>query len=126
MKVPALAGAMLMAFGTSVLAGEDHGHGRVHHGGIAVEVRDVDFEMVGSNDAITIYVRDHNKPVSTERATGKVTVLSGAEKSEAALVPAGDNKLTAKGGFKLAKGTKVVALVELPGKKPFNVRFAVK
>ena len=44
---------------------------------------------------------------------------------EAPLLPAGDNKLSAKGGFKVTKGTKVVALVELPGKTPFNVRFAV-
>lgn len=86
----------------------------------------MDFEMVGAADAITIYVRDHNKPVSTAKATGKVTVLSGAEKSEATLVPGGENKLIAKGAFKTAKGTKVVALIELPGKKPFNVRFAMK
>ena len=104
----------------------EHGHNRALHGGVAVEVRDMDFEMVGAGDAITIYVRDHNKPVSTAKATGKVTVLSGTEKSEAPLVPAGENKLTAKGAFRMTKGTKVVALVELPGKKPFNVRFAVK
>ena len=35
-------------------------------------------------------------------------------------------KLEAKGAFKVAPGTKVVALVALPGKKAANVRFAVK
>ena len=40
--------------------------------------------------------------------------------------PAGDGKLQAKGSFKVAPGTKVVALVTVPGKKAANVRFAVK
>jgi len=37
-----------------------------------------------------------------------------------------EGKLEAKGAFKVAAGTKVVALVTLPGKKAANVRFAVK
>jgi len=41
-------------------------------------------------------------------------------------VPVGEGRLEAKGTFKVAAGTKVVALVTLPGKKPANVRFALK
>jgi hypothetical protein len=131
MKVRTVLGAIAIVFSASVsgAAGEhapEHGHNRALHGGVAVEVRDMDFELVGSGDVLTIYVRDHNKPVNTAKASGKVTVLSGTQKVEAPLVPAGENKLSAKGGFNVTKGTKVVALVELPGKKPFNVRFAVK
>ncbi|MDP3310314.1 MAG: hypothetical protein Q8S56_05030, partial [Polaromonas sp.] len=56
--------------------------------------------------------------------SGKLTVLNGAEKSEAELKPAGGNKLEAK-GVKLNKGAKVVAVLNM-GKKPVTVRFTVK
>ena len=131
MKCKIVCAAIAIALSTAAVAATkehapEHGHNRALHGGIAVEVRDMDFEFVGSGDVVTIYVRDHNEPVNTAKASGKVTVLTGTQKVEAPLVPAGDNKLSAKGAFNVAKGTKVVALVELPGKKPFNVRFAVK
>jgi hypothetical protein len=42
------------------------------------------------------------------------------------LSPAGDAHLQAKGSFAIKSGTKVVALVTLAGKKPINVRFAIK
>ena len=69
---------------------------------------------------------DHGKPAKTEGVSAKLTLLNGTEKSEAVLAPAGEGKLEAKGAFKVAAGTKVVALVMLPGKKAANVRFAVK
>ncbi len=53
-----------------------------------------------------------------------LTVLNGAEKSEAELVVAGD-KLEAK-GLKLAKGAKVVAALVTPAAKSITVRFTVK
>jgi hypothetical protein len=123
--------AIAIALSTAAVAATkehapEHGHNRALHGGVAVEVRDMDFELVGSGDVVTIYVRDHNKPVNTAKAAGKVTVLTGTQKVEAPLMPAGENKLSAKGAFNVTKGSKVVALVEVPGKKPFNVRFAVK
>jgi hypothetical protein len=39
------------------------------------------------------------------------------------LSPAGDNKLEAKGAFKVAPGTKAVAVVTLAGKPAQSVRF---
>jgi hypothetical protein len=104
----------------------EHGHGRAVHGGIAVASRDVDFELVPKAQVMTIYVRDHNKPVDTKGATGKITVLAGSERSEAVLSAAGENRLEARGDFKVAKGTKVVAIVHLAGRQPISVRFAVK
>jgi hypothetical protein len=56
--------------------------------------------------------------------TGKLTVLSGSEKSEAELAVAGD-RLEAK-GVKLAPGAKVVAALTTPAKKAITVRFTVK
>ncbi|RZI98250.1 MAG: hypothetical protein EOP39_27090 [Rubrivivax sp.] len=55
----------------------------------------------------------------------KLTLLSGAEQSQVDLAPAGD-KLQATGNFKVAAGTKIVATVQLQGRKPANVRFAIK
>jgi len=51
--------------------------------------------------------------------------LNGAEKSEAELLPAG-NKMEAKGSFKVAKGTKGIAVLTLAGKPPATARFEVK
>lgn len=96
------------------------------HGGIVAEANDMDYELVAKPDTITLHLRDHGKPAKTEGVSAKLTLLNGTEKSEAVLAPAGEGKLEAKGAFKVAPGTKVVALVTLPGKKAANVRFAVK
>ncbi|WP_375137494.1 hypothetical protein [Rubrivivax rivuli] len=71
-----------------------------------------------------IYVEDHGKPMAPNGLKGKLTVLTGAEKSEADLVVAGD-KLEAK-GVKLAKGAKVVAALTTSAAKATTVRFTVK
>lgn len=124
-----LLAALALAFTGSAFAAGDHGHGHEHkplHGGIVVEANDMDYELVARPDSITLHLRDHGKPAKTEGVSAKLTLLSGTEKSEAVLAPAGDGKLEAKGSFKVAAGTKVVALVTLPGKKAANVRFALK
>lgn len=118
------------ALATSIAhAAGDHGAGHDHqpqHGGIVVEANDMDYELVARPDTLTLHLRDHGKPAKTEGVRAKLTLLNGTEKSEAVLAPTGDGKLEAKGAFKVAAGTKVVALVTLPGKKATNVRFAVK
>ena len=129
MKTSNLFVALLFVVSANVLAAGKHDHGHEHkplHGGIVVEASDMDFELVAKADSITLHVRDHGKAASVKGATGKVTVLTGTEKSEAPLAPAGDDRLQATGSFKVSSGTKVVALVNLPGKKPVNVRFAIK
>lgn len=129
MKIAALLSALAFCCSGAAIAAGDHKHGHEHkplHGGIVVEVNDVDFELVAKADSIALFVRDHGKPAYTQGATAKVTLLNGTEKSEATLAPAGDNKLEAKGAFNVGSGTKAVATVTLAGKKPVNVRFAVK
>lgn len=121
--------ALTVSFSSSALAAGDHGKGHDHkplHGGIVVEANDMDYELVAKPDVITLHLRDHGKPAKSEGVSAKLTLLNGTEKTEAVLVPAGEGKLEAKGSFKVAPGTKVVALVTLPGKKAANVRFAVK
>ena len=118
----------LAASGTALAAG-DHAKGHDHkpmHGGIVVESNDMDYELVARPDTLTLHLRDHGKPAKSEGVSAKLTLLNGTEKTEAVLVPAGEGKLEAKGTFNVAAGTKVVALVTLPGKKLANVRFAVQ
>lgn len=127
MKFKTLLTAAGLAFAATAFAADGHSHDpKPMHGGIVTESSDIEFELLAKADSITVYVRDHGKPANTQGASGKLTVLSGAEKAEATLAPAGDNKLEAKGSFKVGPGTKFVATVNLQGKKPVNVRFALK
>ena len=106
----------------SAIAGGDH---KPKHGGVVVETKAGDMEIVAKADTIYIYFTDHGKPVKLEGAKAKVTLLNGAEKSEAELATAGD-KLEAKGAFKVAKGTKGIAVLTLAGKPPVTARFDIK
>lgn len=117
--------AVTAAFAASgnALAHED----KPKHGGVVSSTKDdISVELANKDGKAVIYVEDHGKPVPTVGATGKLTVLNGAEKTEMALEPSGENSLTAKGDAKLMKGTKAIAAVTLADKKAVNVRFAIK
>ena len=121
--------ALAVVATTAAHAAGDHGAGHDHkpqHGGTVAEANDMDYELVAQPDTLTLHLRDHGKPLALDGASAKLTLLNGSEKTEATLSPAGEGKLQAKGSFKVAPGTKVVALVTVPGKKAANVRFAVK
>jgi len=121
-----LLAAFLACSGASVLAAGNHSHGHEpKFGGVVVDTRAGDFEIVAKPDTLQIYVSDHGKPMKLHGARAKVTLLNGTEKSEAELLPAGD-RLEAKGSFKVAKGTKGIAVVTLAGKPPATARFEVK
>lgn len=96
------------------------------HGGIVTEVSEVQYELVAKPDVITLYVRDEDKPVDVAGGSATVTLLTGSEKTDVKLVPAGGNKLEAKGNFKLSPGTKVAASVTAAGKTVQNVKFKLK
>ena len=93
-------------------------------GGVVQSANHLDYEQVAQADGASIYIDDHGKPVSLAGASGKLTVLSGTDKSEAELKPAGD-KLEAK-GIRLTSGSKVVASVTTGEVKTMSVRFTVK
>lgn len=107
-----------------VFAAGAHDH-TPKNGGIVVETKAGDFEIVAKPEVLQIFISDHGKPVSLDGAKAKVTLLNGAEKSEAELLPAG-NRMEAKGNFKVVKGTKGIAVLTLAGKPPATARFAVK
>jgi hypothetical protein len=116
----------LMAMAIAV-SGNVYAHGdKPKHGGIVQAASDLSFEMVNKENATLIYVEDHGKKLSTEGATGKLTVLNGKEKSELPLEPAGDNTLAAKGDTKFVKGSKAIAAITFADKKTVNVRFSMK
>lgn len=97
-----------------------------HHGGVVAMAGHTEYELVAKPDVLTIYVSEEEKPVATKGASGTLTLLAGKDKANATLVPAGDNRLEAKGTFKVAPGTRVVATINLPGHKPEQVRFTLK
>ena len=103
-----------------------HGDVEPKHGGVVAIVKDIDYELVAKPDTVTIYVEDHGKSVDTKAAIAKVTTLTGSQKSEVNLTPAGDNKLEARGKFDAKDGTKVIAIITFAGKPASTVRFEIK
>lgn len=95
------------------------------HGGVVVEVKDVDYELVAKPDTIQLYLRNHGKPIDASKASANVTLLTGSEKQEVELKPAGAG-LEAKGSFKVDKGTKAIAVVSNAGKTLGTARFTLK
>ena len=104
------------------LAADEH---QPKHGGVVVETKAGDMELVAKPDRIVLHVSDHGKPMKITSGTGKVTIFNGNEKTEAPLTLAGDT-LEAKGTFKVAAGTKVLADVSLNGKPAVAARFTLK
>ncbi len=127
MKTQAFLASITLALAGSVFAAGKHDHAHEHkplHGGVVVEVKDMDYELVAKPTAIQLYLRDHGKPADVSKASAKLTLLTGTEKQEVELKPAGD-KLEAAGSFKVGPGTKAVAVVTVGG-KPATARFTVK
>lgn len=127
MKTQAFFASITLALaGSAFAAGEKHGADdhKPLHGGVVVEVKDMDYELVAKPAVIQLYLRDHGKKADVSKAIAKVTLLTGTEKQEVELKPAGD-KLEATGSFKVGPGTKAVAVVTVAG-KPATARFTLK
>lgn len=128
MKAIHLLATAVLGFTGSAYAADKHDHGHEHtslHGGIVTEAKDMDYEFVAKPDRLQLHLRDHGKAVDVSKASAKITLLAGTEKQEVELKPAGD-KLEAVGAFKVAAGTKAIALVTLPGKPAATARFVLK
>lgn len=115
---------ILAAFCIAVSAGAyAHGSGAAKHGGIVQTANDLQFEMVRKADVVTVYVDDHGKARPTAGASGKLTVLNGSQRTEAPLVPIGENALEGR-NVTIAPGAKVVASITFADKQAATVRFA--
>lgn len=125
LKHKTLAAALLATAGL-LAAPVAFAHGAApKHGGVLSTANDISFELVPAADGAVIHVEDHGKPLATQGMSGKLSVLQGSAKTEAALQPAGQNRLEAK-GVKLASGAKAVAALTTADKKTVTVRFTVK
>jgi hypothetical protein len=120
--IPLLAASVLALPATALYAAEDH---TPKFGGVVVETKAGDLELVAKPELIVIHVSDHGKPMKLTSATGKVTVFNGKDKTEAPLALVGD-KLEAKGSFKVGAGAKALAEVSLNGKPAVSARFTLK
>lgn len=128
MKKQAVISAMVLAFTAGAFAQGKHEHAHEHaplHGGVVVESKDVDYELVATPDTLQLHLRDHGKPMDVSKASARVTLLAGAEKQDVELKPAG-GKLEAKGSFKVPAGTKAIAVVSNAGKTLGTARFVLK
>ena len=122
-----IATVTLALAGTANAAGEKPSPAHTRkplHGGVVVEGKDMDYELVARPATIQLYLRDHGKAVDLAKASAKLTLLTGTEKQEVELKPVGD-KLEATGSFKVGPGTKAVAVVTVAG-KPATARFSLK
>lgn len=122
-KILALA-ALAVAMAPALAQKTAHHH-VAQHGGVFVEGKEADYELVARPDAIQLYVNDHGKPMDVSKASARLTLLSGAEKQEVDLKPVA-GKLEAKGVFKVGPGTKAIAVVTNAGKTLGTARFAIK
>ena len=107
---------------TAAVAHEDHGKPRF--GGVVADAGHYQAELVARSDSLTIHVTEHGTPVPTAAGSARLTLLAGGKKTEVALAPAGNNRFEAKGTFDL-KGAKAVAALNVPGKPPKTLRFAL-
>ena len=72
MKTQAFLASIVLALaGSAFAAGDKHDHAHEHkplHGGVVVEVKDMDYELVAKPTVIQLHLRDHSGP----RARGGV------------------------------------------------------
>jgi hypothetical protein len=108
-----------------VHAGAGHDHGP-KHGGIVRDAGKLTFELVARADVLTLHVTDHDKPVATDGAKAQVTLYGGSEKNVVSLDPAGENRMAAKGSFKVGVGVRAALAITLPGKAEAKVAFNLK
>jgi hypothetical protein len=106
-------------------AAQAHGTAKARHGGIVQMANDLQFELVVEADGASVYLYDHDKPLASKEVSGKLSVLQGTQKIEAELRPSSENRLKAT-GLKLAKGDKVVAVLNTLNGKTTTVRFTVR
>ena len=108
-----------------VFAGAGHDH-EPKYGGVVRELHNVSYELVAKPDSLTLHVSDHGKPISTEGATAEAMIYAGNDRTPVKLAPAGENRMTAQGSFRMGLGVRVAVTATLPGRQPDKVTFNLK
>ena len=114
MKSMMVIAALLISFISPVHAGAGH-ELKPMHGGVIVEVKDIDIELVAKADSLSMYLTDHGKPIPLDGGTAKLTILIGSEKKDYELLPNG-GKFEVKGNFAISKGAKAIAVIKIKAK----------
>ena len=114
MKSMMVIAALLISFISPVHAGAGH-ELKPMHGGVIVEVKDIDIELVAKADSLSMYLTDHGKPIPLDGGTAKLTILIGSEKKGYELLPNG-GKFEVKGNFAISKGAKAIAVIKIKTK----------
>ncbi len=113
--------ALSLSIASAAFAADDH---KPKHGGIVVEVKDIDYELVAKPDRIQLYISNHGKRIDISKASAKVTLLAGTVTQNVDLKVVGE-KFEATGKFDVPAGAKVVAQVNVGGKSS-SARFVLK
>ena len=112
----------LSTYGNAALAHAEHG--QPQHGGVVAEAGEMQFEVVGKDGQLTVYLSNHGNPVLATGATGKLTALVGTAKSEFYLKAVGDSRLQGSGS--IPAGAKLLISIQWPGKKPLQARAVMR
>ena len=124
MKGFALISMLTLSMASTAFAADNHDDHTPKHGGIVVEVKDIDYELVAKPDRIQLYISNHGNRIDISKASAKVTLLVSTETQTVELKVAGE-KFEASGKFNVPAGTKVVAQVNVGGKLS-SARFVLK
>lgn len=106
-------------------AGAGHDHGP-KHGGLVREAGAITYELVAKSDVLTLHVSEHGKPVPTQGAKATLMLIAGNDRTTIALEPADENRMVAKGNFKIGVGVRAALTVTLAGKDEAKVNFNLK
>lgn len=107
-----------------VLAHDDHG--KPQWDGVVSDAGDFQVEMVAKGNQVKLYLSHHMDQLPSQGASGKLTLLVGGNKEELLLKPVSDSALGAETKLKAGRGTKAVAVIQLPGQQPAILRFTLK
>ena len=119
---------LLTALGAGLPGGVALGHGahKAEHGGVVRIVGDLTMELVVQADGVELYLKEEADEVPSAGLSGTVVVTSEGQRAEGKLVPAGANRLVAK-GLKVAPGSRVAVQVTLDdGVSKVGTNFAIK
>jgi hypothetical protein len=122
-----LAACLLLAWPATVLAHEGPGP----HGGPTTDAGDYYMELVIKETQLQVFLFEQkgDAPVGTKEAKGRATVLVGQEKATIVLEPGasdGDgNMMVGKVGVNAGAGSRIVVVIEFPGKPAAVGRWAI-
>ena len=120
---------LLLALGAApaAFAGAGHGHGmKPVHGGVVVQAKELQYELVARENRLTLYAYDHGKAASLAGARASATLHGRDGKATVELAPSGEQALVAEGRFAVGVGVRVAVSVNAPGRPEARLTFRLK